>query len=530
MKSITTGLASALLLVILLFSQQAIAAQHQLFTETGAADTTLAPSAKQQGPFRAATRSKQVTMLPQVSKADGLQKNDTLRLPLFADVEYTAIIDRVATNTNGTITVQGKIQGFPLAHILISTDNCRSLVTLEIPEQQKLYMIQYDPATQAHHLLELDPDKIDHLEDSPSPIPPPTSKSSSLQQDSPLVASSGVDDPATIRAMIVYTPAARQWADSSGGGINNVVNHAMEKAQLVLDNSGTGVTMTLALSQEVAYTESGDSGTDLNRLTNTGDGYLDEAHTLRDSYQADIVAMFTYISDTGGLGWLLGSPSGSPAYAFSINRVQQVGSGYTMIHEMGHNMGLHHHKAQTTQPGPGLYSFSAGWRWIADNNYYCSVMTYSPGWAFADGHNATQVPYYSNPSLTYIGVATGDAVDGDNARNVRLIKHVIAAYRETYSLSVGSSGVSSVSITGNPSTYSDTTPYSKTNIASGIAITLTAPMTSGSSSFSSWTGCDSSSTVTCTLYMTGDKTVTVNYATNPFPWPMFLPAITKGTN
>jgi hypothetical protein len=100
----------------------------------------------------------------------------------------------------------------------------------------------------------------------------------------------------------------------------------------------------------------------------------------------------------------------------------------------------------------------------------------------------------------------------------------------TYTLSVSSSGASSVSITGSPSTYSGTTPYSKTSIASGTAITLTAPAESGSFPFSNWTGCDSSSGTTCNLTMTADKTVTANYVTNPFPWPMFLPAITKGRN
>ncbi len=47
------------------------------------------------------------------------------------------------------------------------------------------------------------------------------------------------------------------------------------------------------------------------------------------------------------------------------------------------------------------------------------------------GITSTEVPYFSNPSVSYQGVATGHSADGDNARNIREIKHVIAAYRES---------------------------------------------------------------------------------------------------
>jgi len=82
----------------------------------------------------------------------------------------------------------------------------------------------------------------------------------------------------------------------------------------------------------------------------------------------------------------------------------------------------------------------------------------------------------------------------------------------TYTLNVKSSGASSVSITGSPSTYSGTTNYSKYSINSGTSITLTAPSTKGSYTFSSWsgTGC-SSSNRTITVSMTANRTCTANY-------------------
>ena len=87
----------------------------------------------------------------------------------------------------------------------------------------------------------------------------------------------------------------------------------------------------------------------------------------------------------------------------------------------------------------------------------------------------------------------------------------------TYTLSVNSSGASGVSITGNPTTYSGTTNYSKTSITSGTSLTLTAPATSGSYNFSSWTGCNSVSGTgdrICNLTMSSNKTVTATFNTS----------------
>lgn len=52
---------------------------------------------------------------------------------------------------------------------------------------------------------------------------------------------------------------------------------------------------------------------------------------------------------------------------------------------------------------------------------------------------------------------------------------------------------------------------------SGATVTLTAPATAGGSSFSSWTGCASTSGATCTVTMSGNTTVIVSYAAAPPP-------------
>lgn len=406
------------------------AAQYRLFAEEAVGDAIQAPEPKNEGLFKAAIRMRKVDLLPLTGKPDGLMKGDTLLLSLFPDADYMAAIDRVTVDVNGTVTVRGRLADYPLGYILIATHDGRSMASIRIPEIGKRYAVVFDAVDHSHYLLEIDPARVDKIEDAPVLIPPPLMEEEIEKRDDPVMLNQGVNDPANIDVMIVYTPAARIWADDYGGGIALVMAQAMEKAHLVLDNSNTIATMRLVYTQEVSYTESGSSSTDLTRLRNTGDGYLDEVHEWRDAYGADLVAMFTKVEDTGGIGYLLNSTSGRPDIAFSITRVQQAGWTYTHIHEMGHNMGLHHHKEQTVQPGPGLYSYSAGWRWTGtDSGRYCSVMTYENGAYFADGLNHTRVAYYSNPDIIYQGVPAGHAADGDNARNIREIKHVIAAYR-----------------------------------------------------------------------------------------------------
>ena len=378
--------------------------------------------------FPSAWRSRAVALNPVIASSDILVPGDVITLNLFADTALTAKVDRVSENVNGTVTVRGRIKDYPLGYLIISTTNNNSLASIQIPETGERYRIQMDTLTGIHYLLEENTDQLNELEDGPSPIPPTAPQNAAeMKMLADNVAANGPLDPVNLDVMIVYTPMARQWADNSGGGIANVIAQAVAKGQLALDNSNTIMTIYLVHSTEVSYTESGSSYTDLDRLTGTSDGYMDEVHTLRNQYGADIVGLFTQVEDTGGLGWLLNTTSGDPAYAFSISRVQQAGWTYTYIHEMGHNMGCHHYKWQATQPGPGLFSYSAGWRWVVNSVNYCSVMSYDQ-----DGsYSGTELAYFSNPNVYDRGVATGNAADGDNARTIREVKNVIAAYRST---------------------------------------------------------------------------------------------------
>ena len=390
----------------------------------------------------AASRLRRVNLAPWVAGHDGIEVGDELVLNLFPDASYLAIIDRVSTNMQGTVSVRGRVAESAGGYMLMSTHDKRTFASVRIPADNLHYIVLYEPQSGEHYVIQLNPDKIDELPPSPPLVSPSTeqderTETAVLQKQR--TAALAHEDPATIDVMIVYTKAAEQWADLNNGGIDNVIAQAMARAQLVLDNSHTGAYMRLVHSARVDYDESlAGYGTHLSRLTGRDDGHMDEVHEWRDEYGADLVALFAELHDVGGVAWLLGNAAGSPDGGFSMTRVQQAATGYTHIHEMGHNMGLHHHKEQNYQPGPTSWAYwpentwSAGWRWTGhDGDHYCSVMSYSRGEYFDDGRDHVRVPYFSNPDILYEGEPAGHPVDGDNARTVREIKHVVAAYRES---------------------------------------------------------------------------------------------------
>ncbi|HEY1985592.1 MAG TPA: glycoside hydrolase family 44 protein [Terracidiphilus sp.] len=86
---------------------------------------------------------------------------------------------------------------------------------------------------------------------------------------------------------------------------------------------------------------------------------------------------------------------------------------------------------------------------------------------------------------------------------------------QTYTLTVNSTtpatGVAiAVSPADNSGAGNGTTNFTR-SYNSGISVTLTAPVTAGGNSFSSWSGCGTGATAVCTVTMSANATVTANY-------------------
>ncbi|HSK13957.1 MAG TPA: M12 family metallo-peptidase, partial [Phnomibacter sp.] len=228
--------------------------------------------------------------------------------------------------------------------------------------------------------------------------------------------------PSVIDLMVVFTPDAQnKW----GGYNNTVANITQAVTNMNTSMTTTGVnnvTFRLVHAALVQYTESGSPSTDLSRLRSTNDGFMDEIHGWRTQYGADMVALIVGSAPGAcGVGYLNSSPTAySASSAFNVTLYSCAVGNYTLSHEFGHNMGLHHdwYVSSSTTPCPHHHGYvnqaaiqlgtastsSQRWRTIMAYNDQCS----------AAGFSCSRLNRWSNPALTHNGDPTGRAIGTTN--------------------------------------------------------------------------------------------------------------------
>lgn len=140
---------------------------------------------------------------------------------------------------------------------------------------------------------------------------------------------------------------------------------------------------------------------------------------IRDERAADLVTLvvpkemlptFTY-----GIAFLARTASAG----YSVILVDSISfpGGLVFAHEIGHNLGLPHDKANAgTDGGPYAPRAYGHWGQFPDGRWFQDVMSY--GSACPGGCNAV-APFYSNPEITYLGVPMGVAGEREGALFVR---------------------------------------------------------------------------------------------------------------
>ena len=293
----------------------------------------------------------------------------------------------------------------------------------------------------------------------------------------------GVEADVTIDVAIVYTPAAREAAGGTPE-IEAEIDLKIAETNQAYAESGVRHRMALVARSEVPYTETGNSFIDLRRLRNPSDGYMDEAHALREASGADLVHLLFSEGSVGGVADLGG--------AFGLT-CQRCG-GWTFAHETGHNLGLQHDRYQMDQQagratGHPAYGYvnqrafdesaptTSGWRTIMSYPTQCS-----------DAHKCcTGLLRFSNPRQTWLGDPLGVAYEvggfgvagpADAATVLNLMGPGVAARRdpspEPESFSIPNLGGWSTTSSGNAETvragYGRIRADAASTTPSGIAI------------------------------------------------------------
>ena len=152
-----------------------------------------------------------------------------------------------------------------------------------------------------------------------------------------------------IDLLVVYPSAVRSEAGSAAA-VEAAIASAVADSNLCYRSSLVPMQLRVVHIAEVSYTPTGLLNTDLSRLQNPSDGSMDNVHTLRDQYGADLVSLLTTTSDAGGLASTMQHPSNNfESSGFNVNVWDQLGApSYTLAHEIGHNMGCLHNREDST--------------------------------------------------------------------------------------------------------------------------------------------------------------------------------------
>jgi hypothetical protein len=309
-----------------------------------------------------------------------------LRLDLFDNVHETAVLDRVDRVQGGFAWV-GHLEGAAFSSVVFVVRE--GTVTGSVHTPRETYSVRPDGAV--HVVAEIDTTLLPSERDDAIA---PARRPAGLSAPAPAPAPAAADDGGLVDLLVVYTAAMKSIVD--GGVADTNTAYA---------NSGVIQRLRLVHVEEITYNESGDLGTDLDRLTATGDGVMDTVHALRDQYKADVVQLVvdTNASSGGcGIAWLMpdtsvGDPASFQDSAFSVTERICIPGNYTFGHEIGHNLGLNHARQDPT--GTGAFPYAFGYK--------------DPGQAFRDimaydcAASCPRILNFSNPAVQHGGLPTG---------------------------------------------------------------------------------------------------------------------------
>jgi peptidyl-Asp metalloendopeptidase len=344
-----------------------------------------------------------VTLDFQALRAENEGGSRFLELELFDGVYSVLRTER--SSVDGGYIWRGQIQGEERSEVLISVVGESAHAT--ILKDDELYRIAPAEVGPVHYLAQLDPAAEPECG---------TDASHRVFGESLSGQGNGSRNP-VIDIMVVYTTAARNGAGGTNG-MNSLINLAFTESNDAYANSDVTQRLNKAHSYELAgYNETGNFSTELSRLRAKNDGYMDDVHANRDQYAADCVAMIVNGSQYCGIAYLMSNLSaGFQSNAFSVTARVCATGYYSFGHELGHNMGSTHDRANGSG---GCFNYSFGWR--TSNNQFRTIMAYSPG---------TRIKYFSNPNKKRNGMPLGKANTDENYRSLNNTAQVVSDWRQ----------------------------------------------------------------------------------------------------
>lgn len=267
----------------------------------------------------------------------------------------------------------------------------------------------------------------------PHRIPPPPSCKHSIYPDEPIYSidsrrgiSQRAASPVDIDLLIGYTPDALLRVGSSVDSMIDHIRRIIDFTNKSHQNSGTGVTFRVVKIIGLTTNASDNFTSDLVSASSS-DGVWDELITQREANKADMVSILVGGTQGGticGLGYSNGGSGSlefSSPYMYNIVSLAPSCSFATITHELGHNLGSAHDRANATSSGFQSFSYGYSFKGKSKNSFHTIMGVTSD----------IEIPYFSSPLISYEETPIGVPGSEDNAQSIILAASTVANYYES---------------------------------------------------------------------------------------------------
>jgi len=270
-----------------------------------------------------------------------------------------------------------------------------------------------------------------------------------------------------IRVLVSYTPYAQTLASN----MKNRVLFAIELVNEAFISSNVNYRIELAYAGLTNYTEEDDTQSDfrksLRRFRNKNDGYMDEIHTLRDKYSADICVIL--LGNEALWGRATGINVGAERAFCAVNASLACIADHSFDHEIGHLVGCRHDYYMDANLVPHTYCHgyinpSMTWRTIMAYNNACKKA----------GCYCPTIGYWSNPNVYYNGEPTGTSYLCNNARIWNEHSDNVMTFRQPDNNVIFTSSNYTNSLHGDVVAKQNITTSGTVNVSSGNTLHMSA--------------------------------------------------------
>ncbi len=224
----------------------------------------------------------------------------------------------------------------------------------------------------------------------------------------------GIQALTTVNVMVVYTASAA----TAAGNITAKIQLAVDETNQSYVNSGVNINMVRVHTAQVTYSEAARSFSQhTTALRSSTDGLMDNVHTLRNTYGADMVLLV--VNDTEACGQAAAIKA-TATTAFATADQSCITGYYSFGHELGHLQGARHDRYMDASTTP--YSYGHGY--IPPSKTWRTIMAYGNNCG-----NCARIQWWSSPLKVRNGEVMGTALYEDNARVLNVTAPTVALFR-----------------------------------------------------------------------------------------------------